>query len=344
MSDPVTKRVRLDPTRPAHNKACARCRTRKIKCDGLWPACSSCRSARAVCLGFDTTLAQEVPRSITSYLEGRVLELQKKLKELKESRGNEDEPSPLRGIMDRSRSGLYNRLTATLAGVVEFEGVESGDMFLYYYAFHLQQSSLPLPFPPQTRYLSRDEVGGRTFPKAIDLTELPRTGADIMLKHYTGTLLWRHPCVSEQELLQSYVKCFDTPNKASSFDAFMVYMALAISAATLTWKSQQQALSASAGFFAKAREMLALPTTHDTGIRRIQVACLLTNYSFTDPTAVDAWYCIGDASRRCISLGLHKEPAPELGLSAEELETRRRLFWTVCGLERLYHITLLISS
>ncbi|EXJ85311.1 hypothetical protein A1O3_05986, partial [Capronia epimyces CBS 606.96] len=78
----MSKRVKIDHTRPAHNKACARCRTRKIRCDGLWPACSSCRSVRVPCLGFDTTLDREVPRSTTAYLESKVSALEERIKAL----------------------------------------------------------------------------------------------------------------------------------------------------------------------------------------------------------------------------------------------------------------------
>ncbi|EXJ85312.1 hypothetical protein A1O3_05987 [Capronia epimyces CBS 606.96] len=221
-----------------------------------------------------------------------------------------------------------------MTSVMDFQGSDSSNMIPYYGAFHLQQSSLPLPFPPQTRYPSRDEVAGGTSPKAINLADIPRTAADLMLKTYIGTLLVRHPCVEEQELLDSYANCFDSPQRASCYDIFIVCMALAISAATLTWRNEYHALSASAGFFAKAKEMLSHPATFDSEIRQIQVALLLTHYSFMNPTAVDVWYCIGDASRRCISLGLHKEAGPEMGLDERELNTRRRLFWTTCGLER----------
>ena len=330
MSDPA----RIDRARPAHNKACARCRKRKIKCDALWPACSPCKSALVACLGYDTTLSKEVPRSITTHLEGKVLALEKKIKDLKERAETPGSFSNPTGIINNPNIRLRNMLATALTSVIDPNGAESDNVFLYHYAFHLQQSSLPLPFPPKTRYPSRDEVGGRISPKAINLSEIPRAAVDLMLKNYVETLLMRYPCVDEFELLESYKNCFDSPGRASSFDMFIVCMALAISAATLIWKDEQHALSASAGFFAKAKDMPALPATCDTEMQQIQVALLLTHYSFTNPTAVDAWYCIGDASRRCINLGLHKEAGPEMGLNPRELETRRRLFWTACGLER----------
>lgn len=334
MSDPCRKRIKADRMRPAHNKACARCRKRKIKCDGEWPACSSCKSALVACLGYDTTLSREVPRSIATHLEGKVGSLEKKIKDLKERAEHQGRFPNSDGIMNSSNIRLRNMLTTALTSVIDPNGAQGDAMFLFHNALYLQQSSLPLPFPPETRYPSRDELGGRKSPKAINLSGVPRAAVDLMFKNYVETLLIRHPCVDERELLEGYTKCFDSPGRASSFDIFIVYMALAISAATLIWKNEQRALSASAGFFAKAKDMLALPALCDTEIQQIQVALLLTHYSFTNPTAVEAWYCIGDASRRCINLGLHKEAGPEMRLNTRELETRRRIFWTACSLER----------
>ncbi|KAH8700223.1 fungal-specific transcription factor domain-containing protein [Talaromyces proteolyticus] len=333
MSEPPGKRAKIDVTRPSHNKACARCRMRKIKCDALWPACSSCKSAHVPCMGYDTTLSKEVPRSIVAQFEDKVLALEKRIKCLKEQNEQQEAFSASASIGSNTNFYLRNALTAALTTVMDFDGAES-NLYVYYDAFHLQQSSLPLPFPPQTRYLSRDEIDGRPSPQAINLSEVPRAAADLMLKNYTDTLSMRHPCVGTEELLESYAKCFDSPTRASSYDVFIVCMVLAISAATLIWTNEQHALSSSASFFAKAKEMLALPTTYDTEIRQIEVALLLAHYSFMSPTSVDAWYCIGDASRRCINLGLHKEADPGMGLSPHERETRQRLFWTTCGLER----------
>jgi len=156
----------------------------------------------------------------------------------------------------------------------------------------VQQASLPLPLPAQTHYPLREEVGGRIAPRPTNLSAIPRNAADLMFNNYVDIQLRRHECVDQMEITESYTTCFDTPERASSYAIFIVCMELAISAATLVWKNEKHALSTSAGFFTKAKEMLAHSTTCSTEIQQIQVALLLTHYSFTSPTAADPWYCV----------------------------------------------------
>ncbi|KAI9761870.1 MAG: hypothetical protein M4579_000811 [Chaenotheca gracillima] len=59
--------------------ACNRCRSRKNKCDQKLPACTSCERAKVKCVGYDTILKQEVPRSYVYYLESRVSYLESQL-------------------------------------------------------------------------------------------------------------------------------------------------------------------------------------------------------------------------------------------------------------------------
>lgn len=46
--------------------ACQRCRTRKIKCDGILPSCGSCSKAGAACLEVDKSGERDMPRRCVS--------------------------------------------------------------------------------------------------------------------------------------------------------------------------------------------------------------------------------------------------------------------------------------
>lgn len=335
------KRQNVDRARPAHSKACSRCRKRKIKCDYVLPSCSSCKAAGALCVGYDLALQKEVPRSIVSYLESRAAALEIEIRRLEASKlsqcaiqnGNQpianagNSPTPL---------SIGEALAAAMVTVVTPSGVNDDYTRFFHSAFLLRPCSLPLPFPNQLfRSPSLDPVApSRSSRKATHLPDVPRSAADLVLKNYVEIHLPQYPCVYEPDLLRAYELCFDRPDEASPFDVFIVCMALAISANTLIWRNEENARAASAGFWANAMDQLHNPTTIDSDIKKLQSALLLAHYSFTNPTAVDVWYCVGDAARLCIQLGYHKEVSLSSNLNTLELDTRRRLFWTTYGMER----------
>ncbi|EWC46549.1 hypothetical protein DRE_04272 [Drechslerella stenobrocha 248] len=59
--------------------ACNRCRSRKTKCDQLFPACTACAKANVDCVGVDAATGREIPRSYISHLEERVAFLEKQI-------------------------------------------------------------------------------------------------------------------------------------------------------------------------------------------------------------------------------------------------------------------------
>ncbi|KAF3914858.1 hypothetical protein ABW20_dc0105280 [Dactylellina cionopaga] len=59
--------------------ACNRCRSRKTKCDQLFPACTACAKANVECVGVDAATGREIPRSYVSHLEERVAFLEKQV-------------------------------------------------------------------------------------------------------------------------------------------------------------------------------------------------------------------------------------------------------------------------
>lgn len=58
--------------RRAH--ACARCRIRKVHCDGLSSACSLCIEAGVTCVAMDSHTNKHLPRSIAQFLETKIAE------------------------------------------------------------------------------------------------------------------------------------------------------------------------------------------------------------------------------------------------------------------------------
>lgn len=65
-------------------QACDRCRSKKIRCDGIRPCCSQCASVGFNCQTSDKLSRRAFPRGYTESLEERVRALEGEIKELKD--------------------------------------------------------------------------------------------------------------------------------------------------------------------------------------------------------------------------------------------------------------------
>lgn len=65
-------------------QACDRCRSKKIRCDGLRPCCTQCSSVGFECKTSDKLSRRAFPRGYTESLEERVRALETEVKELKD--------------------------------------------------------------------------------------------------------------------------------------------------------------------------------------------------------------------------------------------------------------------
>lgn len=72
-------------------QACDRCRSKKIKCDGLAPTCTQCTVVGFECKTSDKLSRRAFPRGYTESLEDRVRSLETEVKELKDLLDEKDE-------------------------------------------------------------------------------------------------------------------------------------------------------------------------------------------------------------------------------------------------------------
>ena len=72
-------------------QACDRCRSKKIRCDGITPCCSQCSNVGFECKTSDKLSRRAFPRGYTESLEERVRALETEAKELKELLDEKDE-------------------------------------------------------------------------------------------------------------------------------------------------------------------------------------------------------------------------------------------------------------
>lgn len=72
-------------------QACDRCRSKKIRCDGVRPCCSHCANVGFECKTSDKLSRRAFPRGYTESLEERVRSLEREVRELKELLDAKDE-------------------------------------------------------------------------------------------------------------------------------------------------------------------------------------------------------------------------------------------------------------
>lgn len=72
-------------------QACDRCRSKKIRCDGVRPCCSQCANVGFECKTSDKLSRRAFPRGYTESLEDRVRGLEAEVRELKELLDEKDE-------------------------------------------------------------------------------------------------------------------------------------------------------------------------------------------------------------------------------------------------------------
>lgn len=72
-------------------QACDRCRSKKIRCDGIRPCCSQCANVGFECKTSDKLSRRAFPRGYTESLEDRVRTLEAEVRELKGLLDEKDE-------------------------------------------------------------------------------------------------------------------------------------------------------------------------------------------------------------------------------------------------------------
>ena len=72
-------------------QACDRCRSKKIRCDGIRPSCTQCTNVGFECKTSDKLSRRAFPRGYTESLEERVRVLEAEVRELKELLDEKDE-------------------------------------------------------------------------------------------------------------------------------------------------------------------------------------------------------------------------------------------------------------
>ncbi|KAL4887541.1 hypothetical protein BJY04DRAFT_212575 [Aspergillus karnatakaensis] len=183
------------------------------------------------------------------------------------------------------------------------------------------------------------------LPKSTS-NNVPHSALERMVRNYTDTHLPQYPIISadmleqtleqfQRESLSDYDTSMATslPESAGAghFEFFVLFIVLAISASTLTWKAETQAREACDSFYKSALKHLQLLEGYNE-MMELQISLLLAHFAHMCPELVDNWTCISNAVRIVLSLGLYRECSE--ALDAEQKTLRTGLFWVTYGMER----------
>jgi hypothetical protein len=84
-------------------QACDRCRSKKIRCDGIRPCCSQCANVGFECRTSDKLSRRAFPRGYTESLEERVRALEAEVRELKDLLDEKEEKIEMLSKMHNNR-------------------------------------------------------------------------------------------------------------------------------------------------------------------------------------------------------------------------------------------------
>jgi len=104
-------------------QACDRCRSKKIRCDGITPCCSQCANVGFECKTSDKLSRRAFPRGYTESLEERVRALETEVKELKDLLDEKDEKIDILSKI-YSLSPSMRRPSSTLSSSVDLAEVK----------------------------------------------------------------------------------------------------------------------------------------------------------------------------------------------------------------------------
>ncbi|KAF2126160.1 GAL4-like transcription factor-like protein [Dothidotthia symphoricarpi CBS 119687] len=323
--------------------ACARCRRRKLSCDGKVPACTRCVDARVQCVGFDSSTQQEVPRSIADFLEAHIATLAGRPEgststfSSPSNSGDSDAHYSIQWGTEKCAftDSLVNRVMEDITP--PFLGVTKAQPLLQCV---VKGTQLPSKKGPVVS-TDLDENHPRSIinpqPSKSHFHELipDEVGANILFQNYLDRVITQYPIYHRNDVTTAFNSIYH--RKASNLDQdtvrnrYIVCIMMAISLSTAARSNLQKANETAYQLVRHAMQWIPEVATND--IAGLQAILFLTQYIFLNPRMADLWLLTGLISQAVIDLGLHQELPNHSTISAYHRDMRRRLFWCAFEME-----------
>ncbi|KAF5723331.1 transcription activator acu-15 [Fusarium mundagurra] len=348
------------------SNACDRCHRRKVRCDKIQPQCGPCKRADVAC---EYAVSEhQLRRRNVQKLERRIKELMdcnegltQQLRRSEEvtrrsedvargsevTRRSEDVERPGTSVQDSPGDGEVAeeviQMSLIAGGGHHFVGSTSGLLLANLLQSRPQpSSSLTTSYKPNSHpSLSSPQTSSGLPPKTL---------ASELLKAYCSHDHLCYPFLSTKSLYRSLDAVYEDSTAKDPVDAFFVDMTLAIGTAQVhkfNWNGVYDAET----HYNRAMTRLADVLARD-GIERLQALLLVCQYRMgttSSNTTTSVWHLIGVAARTCLEMGLHRAATyalpgtlDEAGrkVKEEEMETKRRCFWSLVALDRVTSLAL----
>ncbi|KAL6705155.1 hypothetical protein ACN47E_007260 [Coniothyrium glycines] len=330
--------------------ACARCRKRKLSCDGKVPACTRCLDAGVQCVGFDSSTQQEAPRSIADFLEAHIARLESTRRAMSLQQvppSNATLPSPADSSDAQAKSAqwrvekcafadsLVNQVMDDLTPA--FLGVTKARPLLQCVVRGTQLPSKkgPVLSNDLNENHPRSILNPQTTKGLFHDIMPDEVGANTLLQIYLDRVITQYPMYHRNDVTSAfnsiYHKKAATLGEDSIRNRYIVCIIMAISLTTSARSKVQKANETAYQLVRHAMQWIPDVATND--IPGLQAILLLTQYIFLNPRMADLWLLTGLISQAIIDLGLHQELPNDARVTPFERDMRRRLFWCAWEME-----------
>lgn len=161
----------------------------------------------------------------------------------------------------------------------------------------------------------------------FDALQIPYEVARRIMDNYVTTILPRYPCFLGTELWHHFDQMFSSQEGASDVSRFVVSMVLAVGCLTSRRREFSKVAALSESLYRDAIPHWGF--LRKSNILSVQGLLLLIQLGMYLPYVNNVYYLGAEVVRMAIGLGLHQDVHPSQGLTAQDINLRRRIFWMV---------------
>ncbi|KAF2034941.1 hypothetical protein EK21DRAFT_19714, partial [Setomelanomma holmii] len=365
-----------DNPRKRQRTACERCKSRKQRCDNAFPQCENCAKSGTACNRPPDWERQR--NSYTRALEDQVAYLETRLLTMGRQHQVRDGSGLNENCLDQPRENTAPptpQFQHNVADVVGMLSLGSGNADAQSYVGSSSGYALASDLGRMVQatvwnkalFVSTPGYGGDDVPRStarrITLQELQSKRAELpngvlgtkLIQAYFKRIHPRFPFLFRSDVWEAhrcrYVLQRDTTgqyrDKTPSFSSpayrqdgfalFVLHMVYAIGALNLRLTEDYQDTPPEQFYVAAMQHVASVREA--SSIHNLEATVLLIMYHLRSESRNGLWHLTGLAMRTVTDIGLHREASTH-SLSSFETQLRRRLFWSVYGLESILAGTL----
>ncbi|KAJ6120770.1 hypothetical protein N7523_005050 [Penicillium sp. IBT 18751x] len=338
-------------------QACDRCRSKKIRCDGVRPCCTQCANVGFECKTSDKLSRRAFPRGYTESLEERVRSLETEVKDLKDLLDEKDEKidvlSRIHSFSSPSQRAMSSQ-SPSAPSSMKHPGLDAAEGVVHVERSHTQKSSdnpytalssiqgfagiftdrlvsqgksvSPIPIKTLTR-LSAPVARGS--PQQVMKTP-PRLVSDQLINIFFQEWAPLYPVVHRPTILKAYEQFLNNTDSLKKDVHAMAQLNMIFGIAALSSNSRT---NQDPTFFEENWTVALDSFVSDTTVASLQCFVLAQIYCMTkaDYRSLLRYRALGVDI--CHQLGLHQNQE-DTSLNPLEGETRKKVFWCQYVLDR----------